>query len=259
MASPPTRTRVFDDEGAPPSAALASGARAFGDLPFDEGRALSFLAKSRSRLLREAARWLTERDDPVDLLFILSRDTADALGPFDTFRYAALLGLTPAPPVRELGLDVLAEPLSDGDRLPPVHHALALAWAKRALPSEDAPYASSVLKALRARKDPNAHPALLASAELALLPLVGEDPSETLGTLARLLDAEDAPAVATTAYEALVLSAAKGALVEAALARMSEGQREDGGLSAQLEHPVVRGLATLRAVCLLRLQESQGA
>lgn len=237
----------------------STGKRVLDSAPLDTSRALAFLEKSRSRLLREAARWLRERDDPVDLLFILSRDTAEALGPFDTFRYAALLGLTPAPAVRELGLDVLAEPLTEGDRLPPVHHALALAWAKRSLPDEDAPYASSVLEALRARKDPNAHPALLCSAELALLPLTGEDPSETLGTLARLLDAEDAPTVATTAYEALVLSAAKGALVEAALARMSEGQREDGGLSAQLEHPVVRGLATLRAVCVLRLQESQGA
>lgn len=218
----------------------------------DVERALSFLSQSRSRLLREAARWLAERDDPVDLLFILSRDTAEALGPFDTFRHAALLGLVAAPAVRELGLDVLAEPLSDEDKLPPVHHALALAWAKRALPEEEAPHAADVLGALRARKDPSAHPALLCSAELALLPLVGEDPSETLATLARLLDEEDAPRVATTAYEALVLADAKGALVEMALARMSEGQREDGGLSAQLEHPVYRGLTTLRAVCLLR-------
>lgn len=219
----------------------------------DVERALAFLARSRSRLLREAARWLVERDDPVDLLFILSRDTADALGPFDTFRYAALLGLVRAPAVRELGLDVLAEPPGD-DKLPPVHRALALAWAKRSLPDEDAPYASSVLEAVRARKDPSAHPALLCSAELALLPLTGADPSEALATLARLLDGEDAPQVATTAYEALVLSGGKGALLEAARARMSEGQRDDGGLSAQLEHPVYRGLTTLRAVCLLGVQ-----
>lgn len=216
----------------------------------DVERALAFLAKSRSRLLREAARWLTERDDPVDLLFVLSRDTAFALGPFDTFRYAALLGLVPAAAVRELGLDVLAEPLTEGDRLPPVHHALALAWAKRSLPDEDAPYAASVLEALRARKDPNAHPLLLCSAALALTPLTDGDTSETLATLARYLDAEDARTLATTAYEALLLARAKGALVEAALARMTEGQREDGGLSAPLEHPVVRGLTTLRAVCL---------
>ncbi len=225
----------------------------------DTARALAFLSGSRSKLLREAARWLVERDDAVDLLFILSRDTAETLGPFDTFRYAALLGLLPAAPVRELGLDVLAEPLSDADRLPPVQHALALAWAKRGLPDEESPYAAIVLEALRTRKagrDVGAHPLLLASAELALLPLVpdamDEQGGEVCARLARLLDEEDAPGLATTAYEALFLAGRHGALHDAALARMTEGQRDDGGLSAQVEHPVYRGLTTLRAVCLLR-------
>src|SRR5690606_22545258 len=133
--------------------------------------------------LREAARWLVERDDPVDLLFILSRDTADAMGPFDTFRYASLLGMLPAAPVRELALDVLAEPLSDEDPLPPVHHAFALAWAKRGLPDEDAPHAAAVLGALRARKPAGAHAALLASAELVLLPFTNEDAGEVCARL----------------------------------------------------------------------------
>lgn len=218
----------------------------------DTEAALSFLSKSRSKLLREAARWLVERDDPVDLLFVLSRDTAEAMGPFDTFRYAALLGLLPANPVRELALDVLAEPLTDKDQLPPLHHALALGWAKRGLPEEDAPHAASVLHGLLTRRSGGAHEALLASAELALLPLVEEEQGDVLARLASVLDAEDAPQVATTVYEALFLAGAKGALTEAALAKMAEGQRDDGGLSAQVEHPVYRGLTTLRGVCLLR-------
>jgi hypothetical protein len=213
--------------------------------------ARAFLAKSRSGLLREAVRWLYERDDPVDLLFILSRDTADAMGPWDTFRYAALLGLTTAGPVRELGLDVLAEPLDEGDRLPPLHHALALAWAKRRFPDAAAPHAAAVLAALRDRPASSAPPALLLAAELALLPLVHEPTAETSARLLGLVAADDGPGVATTALEALVLAGAGEEARAKASQRMADGQQDDGGLAAPVQNVIVRGLTTLRALCLL--------
>lgn len=217
----------------------------------DVEAARAFLGRSRSRLLREGARWLAEREDPVDLLFLLSRDTADAMGPWDTFRYAALLGLTPAGPVRELGLDVLAEPPAEDDRLPPLHHALALAWAKRSFPAEDAPFAGAVLAALRGRPAAGAPRALLLAAELALAPLTNEPTGGLVAALEALLEREDGATTATTTLEAFVLAGASAGARERAIERLAQGQQEDGGLSAPVDNAIVRGLTTLRALCLL--------
>jgi hypothetical protein len=225
----------------------------------DTDRAIAFLAKSRSKLLAESARWLVEYDDPVDLLFILSRDTADAMGPYETFRYAALLGLIPAGPVRELGLDVLAEPLSDEDKTPPVAHAFALAHARRAFPEEDAPYAAHVLDALEERKPAGMHAGHIAAAKLAVAAVAGEEPAPYADALRAALDDDDAVAWSATAYEAAALSEASDALTARALERVSEGQQADGGLTALLSHDVFRGLATLRVVCLLAPPGRAGA
>jgi hypothetical protein len=214
----------------------------------DYDRALAFLQRSRSGLVRTAAEWLVEYDDPVELLFVLSRDTADAMGPYETFRYASLLGLTRARAVHELGLDVLAEPLDDAPT-PPVPHAFALAHARRAFPDEEAPYAGEVFDALKAREARGFHEGLVAAARVAAAWAAGLDAEGEARAVEVLLEAEDGVQVAATAFEALHLA---GLDTSSALARVTEGQQDDGGLTALSRNDVIRGLTTLRVMCLLR-------
>lgn len=215
----------------------------------DESRAREFLRHSRSRFVREGLRWLEQRDDPVDLLFLLSRDLAEALGPYDTFRHAALLGLAPVPAVRELGFDVMAEPLTTEDG-PPLHHALALGWAHAIWPEEEAPHAAQVLEQLQRGPVHGVHPALLLSSELALSSLLRVSPASRRAQVAAALDAEDAPAFAATLLEAICLAGLDDDLRLRCLERVAAGQLEDGGLQALVAHPVVRAMTTLRVLCL---------
>lgn len=115
----------------------------------DLNSALRFLDSSASRLIALARSWMDTREEPIDLLFVLSREVGQALGPWETFRLCALLGLTPAHAVRELGLDVLAEPVTATcPHLPPVSEAFAVAQARAAWPTEAAPYADPIFQRL---------------------------------------------------------------------------------------------------------------
>ena len=115
------------------------------DLPL----ALQFLDASSSRMIGLARSWMETREEPIDLLFVLSREVGQALGPWETFRLCALLGLTPAHAVHELGLDVLSEPVAASPRqLPPVAEAFAIAHARATWPNEPGPYTSTVFERL---------------------------------------------------------------------------------------------------------------
>lgn len=218
----------------------------------DREAALDFLRRSRSRLVRTAADWIVSYDDPVDLLFVLSRDTADALGPWETFRYASLLGLLPATAVRELGLDVLVEPVPEGDPRPPVEQAMALGHAVRAFPDEDAPFVADVRAALDARGPQGFHEAVLDGARLVVTALLGESTADLEARVQDHLAGPDGPNVAATLLEAAALAGLEGELTDAALVRVSEGQQPDGAVRALSEHDIIRGLTTLRVLCLLQ-------
>lgn len=131
--------------------------------------ALRFLDASHSRLIALARAWMDTREEPIDLLFVLSREVGQALGPWETFRLCALLGLTPAHAVRELGLDVLAEPVSaSAGRLPPVAEAFAVAHARATWPQEEAPYATHICDALCAAESGAADSYAIAAAAMAV-------------------------------------------------------------------------------------------
>ena len=220
----------------------------------DEAAAVRFLSASRSRFVLTALDWLTTGEDPVDVLFLLSREVGQALGPWDTYRLCALLGLGRSPSVRELGLDVLAEPVSR-PRFAPVSEAFALAHARVALPEEEAPWAGKVRAALLESPAGAAPPAAIAAAAWAL---AGQDPTIEDGTLqaaaeasAQALQGPFGPRAAAEGLEALLLVGARAPIsaVEAVGKIAAASQQADGGLSAPSDAPRLRELATLRALC----------
>ena len=225
----------------------------------DQLAAHRFLAASRSRFVRIALEWLTTWEDPVDVLFALSGDVGQAFGPWDTFRYCALLGLAPAKAVRELGLDVLAEPV-EAPRFAPVSEAFALAHARATWPEEAAPWAASTLAALRERPCGTAHPAALAAAALALVSVDPSSPEDEVDAAGHALevacgrDPEEASSAAAEVLEGAALAGRRlPAAAADAVARLARAaQRDDGGLAAASEARLLRELATLRALGALR-------
>lgn len=229
---------------------------------FDADAANRFLAQSRSPFLRDAAAWLTDFEDPVDVLFRLSREVGQAIGPWETFRFCALLGLTPAASVRELGEDVLAEPLDERSPEPPIAPAMALAHARAAYPELEAPYARRALTLVHEKRHaPGSNLALVASAQLALSYSEGACPdrtrfSDSMFACASVLKADGAAAVAGPILEAAVLSEDMSGLIDAAWAAIAAGQQDDGGVTALSEHMLVRGFATARVLALFKRAEA---
>lgn len=214
----------------------------------DVERALSFLRTSRSSFVRAAAGWLSDFADPVDVLLMLSGDVGQRLGPWETFRFCAVLGLEPTPQVRELGLDVLAEPMEEDD-VPPIAQGVAIAWASSLWPAEAAPFAVSTREALTARRDhPRGHPALVAGALLGLAAPSGAAPEAAAFALARgaLVDAASTE-VAGPVLEAAHLCGDPAVLTQA-LELVERSQQPDGGLLALGGHDALRGFSTLRAL-----------
>ena len=134
----------------------------------DLSLALRFLDSSSSRMIGLARSWMETREEPIDLLFVLSREVGQALGPWETFRLCALLGLTPAHAVRELGLDVLHEPVvSSRQHLPPVAEAFAIAHARATWPQEPSPYAAFVCDCLCEADEESTNSYAIAAAAMA--------------------------------------------------------------------------------------------
>lgn len=228
----------------------------------DTGAALAFLAQSRSPFLRLAGEWLDRFDDPGELLVVLSGDVGQHLGPWDTFRHCALLGLFHSAAVRALGLDVLSEPLDAGGHPPPIAPALALAWARDRWPEEPAPHAARYLQALGERADGQIPDALVAAAELALAHPAGAAPDDGVfhAALARCgaaLEGETAAALAVPIWEAAVLAGSPQGLDALAARAAAAGQEADGGLRGLDPHPILRGFVTLRAVGLVKRQMAE--
>jgi|GEM_PF-2333676 len=228
-------------------------------MTFNPDLALSFLSSSRSRFLQHAADWLDDFNDPVDVLFMLSQQTGQALGPWETARFCALLGLTPSAPVQEHLQDVLVEPV-DGETSPPVAAAMALAHAKDVFVDADTPYAQDLVVALDAGRDkPNVAPCVVDAALLALCHARGALPHDDIEAAAlRSLPGylQQHPAYATTVLEAAVLANAVD-LQAAALDVLGQEQTDAGAICGEERHPIRQGFITLRAVALVKRLQAQ--
>ncbi len=207
----------------------------------DKERALAFLDRSRSAFLREAATWLRTFDDNADVLMLLSGDVGQQFGPWETFRFCALLGLGSSGAVQELALDVLAEPPSP--RGVPLAAAFAVAHAKELTVDADAPYWDAFVERLREAASNDDSAAFgIACARLALQDAEARlDPNEIL-----------LPAFAPLSTLALEAALGRGHddVAAAALNALATGQDDEGAAAAEARHPVLRGLVTLRALAL---------
>jgi hypothetical protein len=223
--------------------------------------ALDFLDSTGSPFFMATAQWLRDLNDPSEVLIALSREVGDAIGPWETFRYCALLGLGESPAVRELGLDVLDEELDPSDPTPPLAQALAIAHAKLAYPQEDAPHAEAVLLALGQRQgdDGEIPPFLIGAAMVALSGPGGAARDDALfaqaqATCIAALEGEAAPVACPTILEACLLGGVgpKEKLSRLARETLGRAQQADGGFVALADNKLVRGFVTARAVALLR-------
>jgi hypothetical protein len=224
---------------------------------FDAEAAAKFVEGARSRFCKLAVEWLVTWDDPVDVLFMLSGETGQAFGPWETYRFCALLGLTPADPVKELGLDVLVEPLNAMDKTPPLAHAGALAQAIATLGGE-APYAEAVLDALEGREMPGVPPVMMAAATLGLASQIGDPRAGAAAALVAAELREERTPWAVPCLEAAML-AGDEALIEAGRAALVRAQEADGSVFCDHTHPTLKALVTLRALCFFKPLIEPGA
>lgn len=220
--------------------------------------ALSFLETCRSDFVAAGASWLRDRQDPGEVLIVASGPLSSTLGPWETYRMLAALGLDGAGSVRELALDVLAEPY-EGSMRPPVAQALAIAWAHRAHPAEEAVGAEAVLAALKSADDPAVPAPLLDAALLALTGPRGPCDDDAvyaraMGGCSRALETERAPIWAIAVLEACLTGGPDSAhtLSKTARRTLADAQEEDGGFPSLTRHHIVRGMVSLRAVALLQ-------
>ena len=216
--------------------------------------AFSFLAESRSGFVRAAADWLQYFDDPIDLLFALTGRTGQALGPWETFRFCALLGLTPHTAVAELAQDVLSEPLSLRFDAAPIAQAFAVAHAADCYPALNTHTAGALVDVLtRHLIEKTPETPFIAAALVAIAKVTGDTHAQAIGRCSALLADEQNLGIAPAMLEAAVL-AGEHNLCALALDALAREQREDGGAASLYEHQILRGYVTLRAIALqLRL------
>jgi hypothetical protein len=226
----------------------------------NENAAHTFLQQSRSPFLRQAGHWVMHWDDPSDILLALAGDVGQRLGPFETFRTCALLGLARAASVQELGLDVLVEPPQrstvDG---PPAAHAIALGHAHDLWPKKRGPYAEKIRDALvpHVASTNRMHSGNSCAALLALTGEGGISPCPPAHQLARekclaLLQSDLTGTLACMVWEISFLNQSTKGLRSLALNLLQERQHEDGGLLPPSEHILSRGFMTLRALALVK-------
>ena len=222
--------------------------------PFDRARAHALLDRSRFKFIRDVSAWLKTFDDSVDVLFALSGDVGQKFGPWETYRWCAVLGAATSSAVISLGHDVLSE-TPPASSAPPISSAFAVAHAHELL----APAGAE-------REQPSLFLAALARATTS-------PPQEALAVqCARLALGDDAvvisPAVVVSEQMAslatLVLEAALGRgpaaepLASAAIASLGQFQTEEGGAAAGATHAFLRELTTVRALALLARHDAYG-
>ena len=222
---------------------------------FATDHAVQFLQSVRSPFVREATRWLLEWDDPAPTLLALAGDVGQKLGPFETFRMCALLGLAHSRAVKELGREVLAEPAHDPANLHPFHQALAVAHAHHIWPTIADTPPDGLLDALRLMLNDGPHPTLSA---LGILCLVGNDglmPDEQLMNKVFSICDQAKPEEEMSAFpifllEATFLNEQTSGLREKALSWLGQRQDADGGLGSASQHQSIRAMETLRTLAL---------
>jgi hypothetical protein len=192
---------------------------------FDVEKAAHALAESGSRFCAHAADWLVHMDDPVALLLVLTKETGPALGPWATFRWCALLGLSPSVAVRGLAADVASE--APDHPLSAVDAAFAKAHVKDLYGDLTVEHVDTVVDMLARTDNDDVPVARLALANAGLAP------SES--SFAALIDAtwssEHAVRAAGPVLEALLLVAPvarQQELVARAVHMLAESQDESG-------------------------------
>lgn len=210
---------------------------------FDRAAALSFLDASRSRFVREASQWLQTFDDSADVLFSLSGDVGQKMGPWETFRFCALLGLSASSAVQELARDVLSE-TPPSMRAPPI--AATFAWV----------HACEIIGDDEAEENRPLFERALANAEVASedVAFARDCAFFALGNIANRPSDDVVKSAALAPFASLALEAALGrkdsALADAALASLGAHQAADGAVASEAKHPVLQAMTTLRAVAL---------
>ena len=225
----------------------------------DDQSASAYLASSESAFIRHGHQWLMHWEDPTDVLFALAGDTGQSLGPFDTFRICAILGLGPASAVRDLGHEILNEPPDQSHRpQQTIAHALALAHAHDLWPKENAPYAPDVARQLSLCANASEKAQIIAS--MTLLALIGKDglcpEPNAYGSLLKTcfdkiprLDKTDSGAVL---LEISFLNRSTGNLREPAQKLLGEAQNQDGSFLGPSNQLFDKELATLRNLALFK-------
>ena len=224
----------------------------------DYEKGFHFLESLESPFLVHVSNWLSTKQDPTDLLLDLSHHVGQALGPWETFRFCSLFHLTPAAPVRELGMDVLAETYQP-DGTPPIAQAFSVAHAYRTWPEHHTAGANDIVSELLKSSQDGLPQGLLASAIVALTgpqaaapqPAIFEAHTEVI---ARALEREDHQMTVMNGLESILLS---GTLATMPLRRtlwelMPQLQNDDGSFPSTSEQRLVKGLMTAKALALGR-------
>lgn len=209
----------------------------------DRAAAIAFLNASRSRFVREASQWLQTFDDSADVLFSLSGDVGQKFGPWETFRFCALLGLSGSAAVQELARDVLSE-TPPSMRAPPIAATFAWVHASEIIADDDAHENRPLFERALARAEVSSEDVAFAR-DCAFFALgnAANRPAD-----ASVTSKEFAP-LATLALEA-ALGRDDAPLAEAALASLGAHQAADGSVACEAKHPALRAMTTLRAVAL---------
>ena len=224
-------------------------------------QAYSFLLQARSPFVRDASRWIINWDDPAPALVALSGDVGQRLGPFDTFRMCALLGLGHSQAVRTLGLDVLVEPFHEQGQASLMGQALAIAHAYDIWPDADRKTPTALLNVFRSQLEADGLQQLMAS--LGILCLVGSAQivndeqlqHQAFRVYAQTPITQLSSASALYAFETTLLNDDMVPHREDAEKHVWQHQGDDGGLVLADKPKAVRELETLRALALsLRLQ-----
>jgi hypothetical protein len=218
-----------------------------------------YLAASAFPLIRHGEQWLNHWEDPTDLLFALAGEASQSLGPFETFRICAFMGLGPAPAVQDLGYEVLQEPPEQTPRLnQTISHALALAHAHDLWPEKNAPFGYDIVRQLALSAESSEQTKFLAA--MGLLALIGKgglcpDPNASESLLDTCFDeiAQLDPAVrGAMMLEISFLNQDMYDLREAAQQLLREAQNQDGSFLGPAAPRFDNELATLRNLALFQ-------
>jgi len=214
---------------------------------FDVEKAAHALSESGSRFCAHAADWLMHMDDPVALLLVLTKETGPALGPWATFRWCALLGLTPASAVRALADDIASE--EPDHPLASVDAAFAKGHAKSVYPELAVANVDEIVRMLARTDHDDVETARLALAQAGLAESDARDARSA--TVRALLDDQRHARRADVALEAALLASRDDRLADHALSILSAAQRDDGLVSSSSKRVRDDRFTTLRTLALV--------